>query len=111
VNSVLSQGHVHRQFGDIYNAQGKINEAENSYKKALELYTKATNAQGQGSILTKLGYIYMQKGKLHAKEMFEKATDCLKKAQSVGFARQNAEYLSAVITQIKEGASTKGSTK
>jgi tetratricopeptide (TPR) repeat protein len=112
VNSALGQGDVHKNFGDIYIAQGKINEAESSYKKALEVYTRATSAYGQGRVLTQLGCIYMQKGQLHdAKEMFEKATEFLKKAQLEGCARENAEYLSAVITQINERGSTKGSTK
>jgi tetratricopeptide (TPR) repeat protein len=112
VNSTQGQGNVHQQFGDIYLAQGKINEAESSYTKALEAYTRIGTAHGQGRALTQLGYIYMQQGQLHdAKEMFEKATDFHEKAQNAGGAGDNAEYLSAVITQIKEEGSTKGSTK
>ena len=111
VNNTLGQGDVHQKFGDIYITQGKMNEAESSYKKALELYIRTTNAYGQGNALTQLGYIYMQKGHLHdAKEMFEKATDFHKKAHNVTEECENAEYLSAVITQIKEGVSVKGST-
>ena len=111
VNNPLGQGQVHQKFGGIYFAQGKINEAEISYKRALEIFTMIRNNYGQGSVLSHLGYTYMQKGQIHdAKEMFEKATDFLKKAQDVYLERQNAEFLSAVIAQIKEG-STKGSTK
>ena len=113
VNNTLGQGDVHQIFGNIYLTQGKINEAESSYKRALEIYIRIRRHEyGQGCVLSNLGYIYMQKGQLHdAKEMFEKATDFHKKVQNVTYAKWNAEYLSAVITQIKEGGSTKGSTK
>ena len=115
VNCTLGQGDVHRQLGDTYMAQGKINEAESSYERALEVYTTVKCAYGQGRALTQLGYIHMQKGQLYdAKEMFENATDFLKKAQFADYARDNAEYLSAVITQIKQQGQEqgiKGSTK
>ena len=69
-------------------------------------------AKGMPLLISDLGYLYMRKGQLHdSKEMFEKATDFHNKAQSVAYARWNAEGLSAVITQIKEGGSTKDSTK
>jgi tetratricopeptide (TPR) repeat protein len=111
VNHTMGQGDVHLQFGFINSARGRINEAESSYKMALEIYAKTTNAYGQGNTLTQLGYMYMQKGQLYdAKEMFEKATDFHKKAHNVTEERQNAENLSAVITQIKEGGSVKGNT-
>jgi tetratricopeptide (TPR) repeat protein len=105
-NYILGQGNAHKRFGDIYLSQGNMDDAEISFKKALELFTMAKNAYHQGEACSKLGNIYRTRGKLYdAKEMLEKAIEFDRKAQDSGWEKQDAETLSAVITQIKEGRS------
>ncbi|KAN0127677.1 hypothetical protein V8E53_014517, partial [Lactarius tabidus] len=83
INSILGQANVHQQFGYINISQGKLKEAESSFKKALELSTMAKNSHAQGLALSELGHLYMTRGQLHdAKEMLEKAIESHRKAHN-----------------------------
>jgi tetratricopeptide (TPR) repeat protein len=104
-NNTLGQGNVHMILGGIYISQGKMDESEKSFQKALELHTVAKDGLGMGGDSFWLGYICMRKGQLEdAKGMFEKAMALHRKAQASAEEEQDVMYLTAVMTQMKQGS-------
>jgi tetratricopeptide (TPR) repeat protein len=100
----LGLANNHMLLGEIHLVQGNLNEAESSFKKALELHAMANDGLGQGKDYSGLGRIHIQRGQLHdAKAMFEKAIYLAKKAQDSAAEEEGIMYLNAVISQMKDG--------
>ncbi|KAI0294481.1 hypothetical protein B0F90DRAFT_1919668 [Multifurca ochricompacta] len=102
--------HLHaevlRDLGRVYVLQSALQEAENTFQKALQLYQSLNDVVGQGDIYQRLANVYRLMGKLdEGMVSSQKAVDCHKGSNNIlgqGYSYQRLGEIQLKLSRLSE---------